>query len=162
MILHLPFKIGDQIEATDTQSQNVGEVMPSGKRLKILFCEDSRMLRTTFKKLLQREGFDVTVCEHGEDLVTVFPTEDWQIVITDKQMPKMNGEIAAQILKETHKDRNFRIILLTADANCPQSPFVDRVLVKPTSSQHLKFAILEEYFLVVQSEDLQQKYAVLT
>jgi len=157
MVLHIPFKIGDPQELSESPQSYSGTEMPEGERVKVLFCEDNRMLRNTFKKLLEKEGFDVTVCEDGEELLKVFPGDDWRVVVTDKHMPNMNGDAAAQILKDTHKDRHFRIILLTADINCAQSPSVDRVLVKPTNSQDLKTAILEEIRTLSK-----QKYALLT
>lgn len=58
---------------------------------KILVVDDSLTTRVQIKRILETEGFDVEIGIDGEDGWSKLNTEKFSIVITDMEMPKMNG-----------------------------------------------------------------------
>jgi signal transduction histidine kinase/ActR/RegA family two-component response regulator len=105
----------------------------------IVLCEDNPVNGLVLKRLLNKIGFVVETCADGTDLVKHFMSSRWKLVITDYQMPKMNGIQAAKIIKAFQPET--RVILLTADISPPVSSDVDIVLSKPVTFESLKGAI---------------------
>lgn len=88
-----------------------------GKRLlhaKILLIEDSEDNRYMVEQLLLREGATVRTAHNGEEGVELTCLEEFDLIITDIQMPSMDGFSVAKIIRKG----GFRgpIIGLTAHA----------------------------------------------
>lgn len=67
----------------------------------ILFCEDSDTVATVVKLILEREGATVTHAENGEVGIATFSKSggDFDIVLTDVQMPVVDGFGVARALR---------------------------------------------------------------
>jgi two-component system response regulator PilR (NtrC family) len=64
--------------------------------------------------ILESQGFDVTAASNGLKALELLKNNEYRMMITDLNMPKMNGiELAAQVKKQ-HPDT--RVVLVTADA----------------------------------------------
>ncbi|HET7184998.1 MAG TPA: ATP-binding protein [Terriglobales bacterium] len=85
----------------------------SGRRLRVLFVEDSRADIELSCKELQRDGFDVQVdaTDRQQDFARLISQHDYDIVITDYGLPGWTGLDAIRILRET--GRQTPVILLT-------------------------------------------------
>ncbi|MGI4758250.1 MAG: response regulator [Janthinobacterium lividum] len=57
----------------------------------ILVVDDEPVLRLTFRLLLQREGATVHVASNGAEALDVLRHETVHLILTDKQMPVMDG-----------------------------------------------------------------------
>ncbi|MFD0699592.1 sigma-54-dependent transcriptional regulator [Myroides pelagicus] len=71
---------------------------------KILIVEDESSIRRVLKKILEEESssYQVDVAEDGEEGLEKIKAEDYDLVISDIKMPKMDGEellVAAKKLK---------------------------------------------------------------
>ena len=95
---------------SDTRNSAEAEVPSSevsGARglenVRILFCEDSDTVATLVTLVLEREGATVTHAENGKIGVDLFSQsgEDFDLVITDIQMPVMDGLGVAEALRAT-------------------------------------------------------------
>jgi two-component system, chemotaxis family, sensor kinase CheA len=81
---------------------------------KILIAEDSITSRTLIKNILETAGYQVTTSVDGADAYTKARTGDFDIVISDVDMPKMNGfELTAKI-KNDKKLSETPVVLVTA------------------------------------------------
>jgi len=58
---------------------------------KILIIDDERAIRSTLSEILQHEGYKVEVAENGEDGLKKFSSENFDVVLCDIKMPKMDG-----------------------------------------------------------------------
>ena len=76
----------------------------TGTRAKrILVVDDSLTVRETERKLLQARGFDVAVAVDGMDGWNAVRSADFDLVITDVDMPRMDGiELVTLIKKDSH------------------------------------------------------------
>jgi two-component system sensor histidine kinase and response regulator WspE len=112
---------------------------------RILVVDDSITVREMERKLLENNGYKVDVAVNGMDGWNAVRSGDYDLVVTDIDMPRMNGfELTTQIrsnakLKHlpviivSYKDREEdRIQGLEAGANyyLTKSSFHDRTLLK--------------------------------
>ncbi len=78
---------------------------------KILVIDDDKLIRKVFKLTLSKEGYDVLEAEDGRQGLQLIKTENPDLVLTDFQMPGINGlEVIAEI---TRLKLNIPVIMLT-------------------------------------------------
>lgn len=82
------------------------------KTPKIMFVDDEKMIRQLVEKFLIRTGLEVVMVEDGMKAWDIFNEHnDFDLVVTDQNMPSMTGtELAKKILSV---DPDFPIILCT-------------------------------------------------
>jgi CheY-like chemotaxis protein len=57
----------------------------------ILIIDDERAIRNTLGEILQHEGYKVDVAEDGEQGLKLFTERQYDVVLCDIKMPKMDG-----------------------------------------------------------------------
>jgi len=67
---------------------NAASVVPS---LKILLIDDNRQGLMARKSVLEEQGYSITTASSGEEGVEQFSNSNFDLVITDYKMPRMNG-----------------------------------------------------------------------
>ena len=81
---------------------------------KILVAEDSITSRTLLKNILQTAGYQVTISVDGADAYTKARAGDFDIIVSDVDMPKMNGfELTAKI-RSDKKLVDIPVVLVTS------------------------------------------------
>jgi len=81
---------------------------------KVLVAEDSITSRTLLKNILEAAGYKVTTSVDGADAFTKARMGDFDIVVSDVDMPKMNGfELTAKI-RGDKKLSEIPVVLVTA------------------------------------------------
>jgi CheY-like chemotaxis protein len=79
---------GSDVEEERTQVQ-----IPVEGVARILIVDDEEVVRATLKAILERLGYEVTLCSDGREAVD-FYTKSWRdvdLVIIDMVMPQMGG-----------------------------------------------------------------------
>jgi DNA-binding response OmpR family regulator len=113
----------------------------------ILVVEDDLVLAQTIRVTLALEGHKVEIAADAEQALTMFETGDYDLVITDFKLPKMDGLELAQVIKERAPSRP--IILITAHAEAVfgmgNVSNVDNLLGKPFSSAELQGALVKVF-----------------
>ena len=94
---------------------------PSSGRLpplRILLVEDSLVNQKLAEGLLTRYGHEVVVASNGQQAITCFESEPFDLVLMDVQMPEMDGMEATKVLRSRQCDsfRRTPIIAMTAHA----------------------------------------------
>jgi YesN/AraC family two-component response regulator len=79
---------------------------------KILLVEDEQLIREGYKKLLELKGHQVTGATDGKKAIQALNHNDYDLIITDVHMPKMDGLEMISILKR-RKMLN-KVIVITA------------------------------------------------
>lgn len=102
---------------------------------KILLVEDDNSLATVYVDRLEAEGFEVKRVENGEDALAAAEAFQPDLVLLDVMMPEINGFDVLDILRNTPKTANLKVIMLTAlsqesDKERAMSLGVDDYLVK--------------------------------
>ena len=81
---------------------------------KILIVEDNRAMCRVISVVLQQAGYDVTCKYDGESGWDATQKCQFDLIITDQQMPKLLGSELCQRLRETPEYQNVPIFMLTA------------------------------------------------
>ena len=78
---------------------------------RILVVDDNRAIRNVISKVLRLMGFDVALAGNGIEALAAFIESSFDLVVTDFQMPTMDGSKLAQLVKE--RSPNTPVILIT-------------------------------------------------
>jgi CheY-like chemotaxis protein len=113
-------------------------------RLRILLADDEQGIRSVVGRCLEGDGHYVETADDGDQALEKFKARTWDLVITDRVMPKLGGDCLAQAIKRIHP--TTPVILVTGFAgNAPDvrgdgSPF-DMVISKPFRHETIRAAI---------------------
>ncbi|NJR47560.1 MAG: hybrid sensor histidine kinase/response regulator [Hyellaceae cyanobacterium CSU_1_1] len=92
-------------------------VAPSTTKNRLLLVEDSIIIRTQMQRLLKGADYEVTVAENGLLGLQQVQAQEFEIVLSDVEMPQMSGlEMTAQIRQNSKYDR-LPIVLITTLAS---------------------------------------------
>jgi len=90
----------------------IAPVAPAKKR--VLVAEDSLTTRTLEKNILEAAGFDVTTAVDGEDALIKLYEKTFDIVVSDVQMPRLDGFALTERIKKDQRFKDLPVILVTA------------------------------------------------
>ncbi len=98
------------IEVNDT---TVTRQMLSPWRCRVLVVDDDELVRARLAALLSLEGYDVLTAGSGEEALRIMSTMDCQIVLTDWQMPHMDGLALCRALRLRDSKAYVYVLMLT-------------------------------------------------
>ncbi|MCQ3929818.1 MAG: hypothetical protein DPW16_05120 [Chloroflexi bacterium] len=99
---------------TVRRRQIVAPTQPAPQQRRILVVDDSITTRTLQKNILEAAGYEVITATHGVEALKKLETGPVELVISDVQMPWMDGfELTVQIRKHPQY-KNLPIILVTS------------------------------------------------
>lgn len=106
---------------------------------KILIVDDEKMIRNVVKEYAEFEGYETAEAENGMEAVEMCRNEDFDIIVMDIMMPRLDGYSA---VKEIHKTKQIPVIMLSARGEEYDKLFgfeigVDDYVVKPFSPKEL-------------------------
>jgi DNA-binding NtrC family response regulator len=81
---------------------------------KILVVDDEMGIRSLLSELLENEGFEVRAAKDGQESLDEMEREDFDLVITDIQMPRLDGLAMLDAMKRA--GRKEKIIIMTGSA----------------------------------------------
>ena len=83
----------------------------------ILVVEDSKTVATVVQAALVKEGFSVIVASDGLEALKIALTQRPRVIITDAQMPKLDGYGLLRAIKANPVTANTPLIMLTGRAS---------------------------------------------
>jgi two-component system sensor histidine kinase/response regulator len=138
-------------EQTQTGSRTSGaDLVASANRTHVLVAEDNRLNSLLMQEQLRLLGFSAEFATTGRDALARWREADFAALLTDIQMPGMDGyELASRIRDEEGDRPRMPIIALTANAFHDGSARwraagIDAYLMKPAELSTLK-ATLEQW-----------------
>lgn len=118
------------------EPQSVGPAPTA--RLHILVVEDEAILRDIEAQYLTVDGHTVEVAADGREALAKYDTAHFDLVLTDKAMPHMNGDALAEQIK---KHPQPPPVIMATGYDDAKSPWVDVLLTKPFTQASLRRAI---------------------
>lgn len=117
--------------------------MPSAKSLKILVVDDQQTMRGLARQCLMRLGIvDVALAASGEAALNAMMEKQFDLVISDLNMPGLNGVELAQKIKAHPVLQKTPVFLATSDAYRDQADdTVDHFVAKPFSVADMRGAL---------------------
>ena len=78
---------------------------------RMLIADDTEAIVQILESYAKKEGYEVTVAHDGSQALSLAQQEDFDIILLDVMMPKMDG---FTVVREIRKDSNVPILMITA------------------------------------------------
>lgn len=147
-------QIGEPVEpnGVSTRGMQKRDQQPAGTPAeaadpaRILFAEDSESMRYCVRVHLERAGYAVTTAQDGQAAWEELRTRDYDLLITDHEMPRMTGRELVKRLRLAGAP--LPVILVSADVHSfaegnDELPRLAATLQKPFEIRDLLGAILK-------------------
>lgn len=114
------------------------------RELRVLVVDDSATARSYIKRLLNSLGIEkVTVAATGKEACAVFNQQTFDLVITDYNMPEMDGKELVQLIRSRSDGAYIPIMMVTSDKDSAalaqvEQAGVSALLDKPFSPEVVK------------------------
>jgi two-component system sensor histidine kinase EvgS len=130
---------------------SIAEPLLNQRKLSILAVDDNLANRITIEAQIERLGHHVTLAVDGQSAWELWRTGSFDLVITDGQMPRMNGyELSQKIRAEEATSDKKRCYILGCTASAEEEEAyrgidagMDRILFKPITLELLEQALRE-------------------
>jgi len=128
----------------------------STKKIKVVAVDDSKMMLKIYMRALHEMGYESTTYEFPAEAVKAVKKSKPDILITDLNMPEVNGLQLTEELRKTYSSKQLPIIMITTQSdisgqavasnkdsseNAVEKAGVDMVLNKPFQDTELQAAI---------------------
>ncbi|HZS12801.1 MAG TPA: response regulator, partial [Nitrospirales bacterium] len=105
-----------QAPALTDRSGDVEEEAEDQDSWRILLIDDSLSVRKFVGKMLESAGYDVETAVDGEEGLRKASASPYRLIITDLEMPKLNGYEVIQALRERPQTKTLPILVMTTRA----------------------------------------------
>jgi DNA-binding response OmpR family regulator len=82
--------------------------------MKILISDDDPVMRMFVRRAAEHASHDVVLAEHGREALQLLETEDPDLLITDLQMPELDGFGLISAVRDLPRHRAMPIICLSS------------------------------------------------
>ena len=87
------------------------------KNIKILIVDDFDTLRMSLKSVLEQLGYpEMDEAKDGQEAIDKLKEKDYDLIISDIDMPVMNGFELLDYVKKDDNLKNIPVIFITAEA----------------------------------------------
>ena len=117
---------------------------------KILVIDDEASIRRVIALKLKNRGYRVQEAINGEEGLRIIQAEKPHVVITDVNMPRLDGKSLCEQTDHLKRERDFLTIVLTARISTDERLWIEKMhqtqfMEKPFSPSKLVDCI-EQYF----------------
>jgi len=87
---------------------------------RVLVVDDSPAMRSFIRRILNLSGFAVSEfveAANGLDALEILQARSVDVVLTDINMPRMNGEELVRQLDQDHKLRTLPVVVVSGDSS---------------------------------------------
>jgi len=122
----------------------------AGEGKRALAVDDSKSMLALYRSILTSGGYEPTVAENGQEAFSHIELgEEFDVVITDMNMPVMDGMELVSKLRQTAGFEDIPVIMVTTESEYSQQALakktgVNDFITKPFTADQLKSKI-EEY-----------------
>jgi CheY-like chemotaxis protein len=142
------------VSAAEVPTPVNGEVRPE----RVLLAEDNPVNQRLASKMLEKLGHTVTIANNGNEAVTLFQQQSFDIIFMDVQMPEMDGMAATAAIRQLEQgsSQHIPIVALTAramkgDRQACLAAGMDGYLSKPFKAEALIRTIRQVWMLAGQT-----------
>lgn len=115
-VLHTPvlLELARKARGQASRSEAVAHAGSQGTAFKILVVDDSLNTREIEKDVLEAWGYHVTLAEDGMDGLQQARAGTFDAILTDVEMPNMDGFTLTSMLRQEEKYRDTPIVIITS------------------------------------------------
>lgn len=88
-------------------------VSSKAKPARVLVVDDSRAVRTLIRLIVEQAGYDVIVASNGAEALRRLANQEADIIVSDIDMPEMDGLELVEIIRRSERFADLPIILIT-------------------------------------------------
>lgn len=145
--------LGDSTASADKEDEFIGEKYP----LRILMAEDNSVNRKLTMLYLERLGYVPDVAVDGFEVIQSIKNKDYDVILLDIAMPKMDGYQVTKIVQELPLDFQPQIIGVSANAflgdiEKAKEAGMHAYLVKPIKFSDLSEKLIESYKAIQEAK----------
>jgi DNA-binding NtrC family response regulator len=130
---------------------------------KILIIDDEKAIRNTLREILEYEGYQVEEAGNGEEGIQRIEAEDFDVVLCDVKMPKMDGMAVLSKVKEI--DEDLPVVMISGHGNVEMAVEATKkgaydFIVKPPDLNKLLITVrnsIDRKELVVETKVLRRR-----
>ncbi len=139
------YRIIEKLEPEWFKERRDAHPLPTAKK-RILLVEDATFFRQMVKSYLEADGYEVESAENGKHAMDIFTEKDFDLIVSDIEMPEMNGWDFIKAVRKQKKHNNIKAVALTA-------------LSSPEDKRKCFMAGYDEYHLKIDREGLLKMVA---
>ncbi|MBI1982758.1 MAG: response regulator, partial [Acidobacteria bacterium] len=113
-VLNVPDLAKSAVEASAAPAVSAAAGEPPERRKSILVAEDSITARSLLKNILESAGYVVQTAVDGVDALTALKAGEFELVVSDVDMPRMNGFDLTARIRADKKLGDLPVVLVTA------------------------------------------------
>jgi two-component system, chemotaxis family, sensor kinase CheA len=141
--------MGAGISPSRTLAMALAGPAPEKKKRRLLVADDSLTTRTLERTILEAAGYDVTVAVDGLDAWKLLQDKEVDLVLTDIEMPRMDGFALTEAIRSSSRCRDLPVVLMTAlDSDADKARGADSganaYVVKSAFDQQVLLQIIEQ------------------
>jgi DNA-binding response OmpR family regulator len=109
-----------QISGLENVLQNASDASPIAqddllvpRPCRVLVVDDDELVRASLTRVLRAREFDVEAAASGEDALRIMAATPCRILLTDWQMPDMDGLSLCQSVRDNRPDRYVYVLMHT-------------------------------------------------
>jgi len=123
------------------------------EELKVLLVDDSLTARNHIKRVLESLGIEaISTAKNGVDAVKLISTEEFDLIVTDLNMPEMDGEQLTQFVRNEMGNTYIPILMVTSEHDQARLASVQQAGVsaicdkpfEPSSVREILYRVLDE------------------
>lgn len=123
------FRVTLPLRQTDEPVESEKPVQPHFEHLprRVLVIDDNNMLRDVVKKMLERNGIACTACSSVKELVKAMRSMDYDLLLSDIQMPGTNGFDLLALLRNSSigNSRTIPVVAMTARGDNGKNDYLE-------------------------------------
>jgi DNA-binding NtrC family response regulator len=128
--------------------------------VKILIVEDEAMMRNLLLKILESEGYKVTLASSGQEALDKLQQEKYDLMLSDVKMPGMNGFELLEKAKSQWSDMAVIVMTGYGDAYTVKEALMkgaDEYLSKPFKSHEVSLIVERAYWRLLSARNSAEK-----
>ena len=104
------------IETMNTRRSRLQQpILQNGKGVKVLIVEDNPINQLLVIKVLENQGYEITVAGNGRIALEEYEKQSFDIILMDLQMPELDGYETTRIIRKMPGDKGeIPIVAMTA------------------------------------------------
>jgi chemosensory pili system protein ChpA (sensor histidine kinase/response regulator) len=107
---------GQELTANETETPYGEASEPAADHKRLLLIDDSLSIRKFVGRMLETAGYEVETAVDGEEGLRKASAQNYRLILTDLEMPKLNGYEVIQALRSRPQTQQTPIIVMTTRA----------------------------------------------
>jgi DNA-binding response OmpR family regulator len=95
-------------------ASEIQEVISSGRTLNVLIVDDSKVIRSAIREILELGNIQVTEASNGKDALELIYNNTPDLVLLDVVMPGMDGIAVLKTLRKSYSKLKLPVVLVTS------------------------------------------------